>query len=110
MRMSNERLRSFAFHFPLILIAALVPIFLFGWGHASTSPDPGAGASRLAKQLDTLMQIRLRETFTICRLPINSRISVFRTKLACSTRRGGSERIAGLGRRRFVGARSIRDG
>lgn len=61
-------LRSFAVRFGVCLMVALVPLAI----QLFTSPpasNPRAQAVRLARELDRLLQIRLREVFTIAAFP-----------------------------------------
>jgi hypothetical protein len=62
--------QSSAVTFGIILLAALVPLALLAGSELVTAP-PAASveATRLAQELDRLLQIRLRETFTIAAFP-----------------------------------------
>ncbi len=62
--------RSFILRFSIILLAGLFPLALLaGLDYFSAPPAPRAEANRLARELDRLLQIRLREIFTLAALP-----------------------------------------
>jgi hypothetical protein len=69
-RMFNIKPRSFLTRTALILLVTLLPLGLVAileW--SSAPPPPAAEAKSLATQLDTLLQLRLGETFTIAAFP-----------------------------------------
>ncbi len=80
--------RSFAFRFTLVLVAAIIPLgLLVGTGWVRPPVAPQTEANRVALELDNLLQLRLKETFTIASLPS---IRVF----AASTPQDRTQRLA----------------
>jgi C4-dicarboxylate-specific signal transduction histidine kinase len=70
MNMSPTKSRSFVIRFGVVLLAALLPLaLLVGLEMLAAPPPPSPQASRIANELDRLLQIRLRETFTIAAFP-----------------------------------------
>jgi len=68
--MRTLRPRRFSVSFAIILLVALFPLVLLvatGWVRAPVAPQ--SEAVRLALELDRLLQLRLKETFTIASLP-----------------------------------------
>lgn len=65
------RRRSFAIKFAAVFFASLIPLLiLVGTDWFAPPPTPGsAEAARLAAELDRMLQIRLKETFTIAAFP-----------------------------------------
>lgn len=69
--MSSVRRRSFAIKLSAVLLAALVPLAILAGLEWFAAPPvaPNAEATRVADELDRMLQIRLKETFTIAAFP-----------------------------------------
>jgi hypothetical protein len=68
--MLSNSTRGFFLHFLLILLATVIPLFILYTLNSSAPPAYlDLAAANLSHQLDSLLQTRLRETFTIAAFP-----------------------------------------